>query len=108
MPEVCVVVPCFNEEHRLRGDEFLSFVTSHPAASLCFVDDGSRDGTVTVLERLRARCPDRILVHQMPTNRGKAEAVRAGILRLAAEHRWPIVGYFDAGSLPWSSQWSPW
>ena len=30
MQEVCVVVPCFNEEHRLRGADFLSFITSHP------------------------------------------------------------------------------
>src|SRR5690242_6610452 len=96
MPEVCVVVPCFNEEHRLRGDEFLSFVGHHPAGTVCFVDDGSRDGTLGVLEQLRARCPERILVHRMPINRGKAEAVRAGILHVAAGGRWPVVGYWDA------------
>jgi dolichyl-phosphate beta-glucosyltransferase len=96
MQEVCVVVPCFNEEHRLRRDDFLSFVASHPGASLCFVDDGSRDGTFSVLERLRAQCPERILVQRMPQNSGKAEAVRTGILQTAATRRWPFVGYWDA------------
>lgn len=96
MPEVCVVVPCFNEEHRLRGDDFLSFVTRHPSVSFCFVDDGSRDGTIGVLERLQAQCRDRMLVHRMPNNGGKAEAVRAGVLHIAATGRWPIIGYWDA------------
>jgi dolichyl-phosphate beta-glucosyltransferase len=96
MQEVCVVIPCFNEEHRLRGGEFLAFLESHPAASLCLVDDGSRDGTFRVLERLRAKCPDRILVHRLSANGGKAEAVRAGVLHVAAMGRWPVIGYWDA------------
>jgi glycosyltransferase involved in cell wall biosynthesis len=96
MPEVCVVVPCFNEEHRLRRAEFLSFATSHPTASLCFVDDGSTDGTMAVLEGLRSHCPERILVHRVAKNGGKAEAVRAGVRHVAAIGHWPIVGYWDA------------
>jgi len=96
MQEVCVVVPCFNEEHRLRGNDFLSFIASHPHASLCFVDDGSRDGTVAVLERLRSQCPERLLVHRMPKNGGKAAAVRSGVLHVAAAGQWPVIGYWDA------------
>jgi glycosyltransferase involved in cell wall biosynthesis len=96
MQEVCVVVPCFNEEHRLRRADFLSFIDSHPAASLCFVDDGSRDGTIAVLEGLRSHCVDRILVHRVAKNGGKAEAVRAGVRHVAASGQWPIIGYWDA------------
>jgi glycosyltransferase involved in cell wall biosynthesis len=96
MPEVCVVVPCFNEEQRLRGADFLSFIATHPAASICFVDDGSRDGTVSVLDALRAQCPGRILVHRLERNGGKAQAVRAGVLHVAASGQWPIIGYWDA------------
>jgi dolichyl-phosphate beta-glucosyltransferase len=96
MQEVCVVVPCFNEEHRLRQADFLSFIAGHPTASLCFVDDGSRDGTVSVLEALRSHCPERILVHRLAKNAGKAEAVRGGVLHVAASGPWPILGYWDA------------
>jgi len=96
MPEVCVVVPCFNEAHRLRGAAFLAFIKSHPTAGLCFVDDGSTDGTLAVLEQLRTRCPDRILVHPVAKNGGKAEAVRAGVLHVTAGGSSPIIGYWDA------------
>jgi glycosyltransferase involved in cell wall biosynthesis len=96
MQEVCVVVPCFNEEHRLRRADFLSFITNHPTASLCFVDDGSSDGTMAVLEGLRSQCVDRILVHRVAKNGGKAEAVRAGVRHVAAGGQWPIIGYWDA------------
>ena len=96
MQEVCVVIPCFNEEFRLRGADFLAFLDTHPAARLCLVDDGSEDGTFTVLDGLRAKRPDQILVHRLTRNRGKAEAVRAGVLRVAANDACPIIGYWDA------------
>jgi dolichyl-phosphate beta-glucosyltransferase len=96
MQEVCVIIPCFNEEHRLRGADFLAFLDSHPAARLCLVDDGSRDGTLAVLERLQSSNPDRILVHRLTVNSGKAEAVRAGVLFAAAKGSWPVIGYWDA------------
>ena len=96
MPEVCVVVPCFNEAQRLRSADFAAFIASRPAATLCFVDDGSSDGTVAVLEALRSTCPERILVHRLMRNSGKAEAVRAGVLHVAAMRKWPVIGYWDA------------
>jgi glycosyltransferase involved in cell wall biosynthesis len=96
MQEVCVVIPCFNEEHRLRGADLLAFLDAHPTASLCLVDDGSEDGTFTILDGLRAKRPDQILVHRLPRNRGKAESVRAGVLQVAANERYPIIGYWDA------------
>ena len=69
---------------------------NHPAASLCFVDDGSSDGTMAVLEGLRSQCVERILVHRVAKNGGKAEAVRAGVRHVAAGGQWPIIGYWDA------------
>ena len=96
MPEVCLVVPCFNEEHRLKGTDFLAFLSAHPSASLCLVDDGSGDGTWATLERLRGSRPGQILTHRLTENGGKAAAVRAGVLHVASMGRWPIIGYWDA------------
>ena len=96
MPEVCVVVPCYNEERRLNGRELLAFLDTHPAAALCLVDDGSSDGTLKTLQTLQSRKPSQILVHHLPTNSGKAEAVRAGVLHAAGRNVWPMIGYFDA------------
>lgn len=96
MPDVCVIVPCFNEASRLRSADFLAFLDRHPWASVCFVDDGSADGTFDALNRLRVERPDRILVHRLASNAGKAEAVRAGVLHVTASGAWPVLGYWDA------------
>src|SRR5262245_45523346 len=96
MPEVCVVIPCYNEERRLPRAALLAFLDTHPAAQLWLVDDGSRDGTVSVLEELRASRPQQVIVHRLSGNRGKAEAVRAGVLHIAATGSTPIIGYWDA------------
>jgi len=96
MPDVCLVVPCYNEEQRLPKAELLAFLDSHPHASLCLVDDGSRDGTLAVLRDLQAQRPDRVLVLPVPRNGGKAEAVRAGVRHAHAAGAWPFIGYWDA------------
>jgi len=95
MPEVCIVVPCFNEAHRLRSADLVAFADAHPDAALCLVDDGSADGTFGVLERMRASRPGRIFVERLPSNRGKAEAVRAGV-QFAARLPSAFIGYWDA------------
>ncbi len=96
MPDVCLVVPCYNEERRLPTPALLAFLDSHPHASLCLVDDGSRDGTLAVLRTLAAQRPDRVLVVAVSPNGGKAEAVRAGVRHAHAAGPWPFIGYWDA------------
>jgi glycosyltransferase involved in cell wall biosynthesis len=94
MPKTIVVVPCYNEEGRLDVDAFVDFARSGET-SLVFVDDGSRDGTKHVLARLAAAAPASIFVLALEQNRGKAEAVRAG-MREALSRGADITGYLDA------------
>ncbi len=75
-----IVVPCYNEASRLDGDRFLAFLAHHPQVRFLFVNDGSTDDTLDVLQRLESRNPDQIEVLNLPRNRGKAEAVRQGML----------------------------
>ncbi len=96
MPDVCVVIPCFNEDHRLRSAELLAFLEARPGAALCLVDVGSTDGTFGILERLRASQPQRVFVQRLTPNRGKAEAVRAGVRHVVALGDWACIGYWDA------------
>lgn len=96
MPEVCVVIPCFNEAHRLRGADFLAFLDAHQRSALCLVDDGSTDRTLAVLRQVQSKRPDRIIVHAVTPNGGKAEAVRTGVRHVAALGAWPIIGFWDA------------
>lgn len=94
-PELALVVPCYNEATRLDPDAFVHFVTTHPGVRLVMVDDGSVDGTADVLERIRAAAPDAVTTIRHAANRGKGEAVRAGIVEAIAGNP-AVVGFFDA------------
>jgi dolichyl-phosphate beta-glucosyltransferase len=96
MPPVAVVVPCYNEARRLQQEAFLAWLDAHPDCHFCFVNDGSGDATAEVLQALHARSPTRISVLALAENRGKAEAVRQGMLHAAATERFAYVGYWDA------------
>jgi dolichyl-phosphate beta-glucosyltransferase len=101
MQEAIVVVPCYNEEHRLDTAAFLS-LAREPGVGLLFVDDGSTDHTVDKLRTLADDGEGRVAWMSLPKNRGKGEAVREG-LRVALAGGARIVGYMDAdGSTPGS------
>lgn len=91
-----VVIPCYNEEKRLLSEEFKSFVHSNLGYHLCFVNDGSKDKTLEVLEELRKGNEDRISIYNCEKNGGKAEAVRLGMLHLAKEKQFNYIGFLDA------------
>jgi glycosyltransferase involved in cell wall biosynthesis len=94
-PALVLVVPCFNEERRLRPEAFKAFAASRPEVRLLFVDDGSTDGTLAILEGLRAEAPGPVDLARLPANQGKAAAVREGILAgLRLEPR--LIGFWDA------------
>lgn len=75
-----VVVPCYNEAGRLDADRFRRFAAAHDGVQFLFVNDGSTDGTLPLLEGLRDADPARFSVCHFPVNQGKAEAVRRGFL----------------------------
>jgi dolichyl-phosphate beta-glucosyltransferase len=89
------VVPCFEEAARLDRAAWLTLADAAPDTRLQFVDDGSRDGTLAVLEELAGQRPEKIEVVALPENRGKAEAVRHG-MRRALDAQAGILGYVDA------------
>ncbi|UQD55856.1 glycosyltransferase [Flavobacterium sp. K5-23] len=91
-----VVIPCYNEELRLLSDEFRSFVNSNLGYHLCFVNDGSKDKTLEVLEKLREGNEDHISIFDCEKNGGKAEAVRLGMLHLAKQDQFNYIGFLDA------------
>lgn len=96
MQEVCLVIPCYNEERRLKGGDLLAFLKAHKSSAVCLVNDGSSDGTTHVLEGLREQNSAQILVLSLARNGGKAEAVRQGVLLASSTRRFAVVGYWDA------------
>jgi dolichyl-phosphate beta-glucosyltransferase len=93
--DVALVVPCYNEASRLDRSAFHDFRMPERRLVFCFVNDGSRDDTRLVLERLCGEMAGRAVLVDLPQNRGKAEAVRQGML---AAFRWGVgmVGFWDA------------
>jgi glycosyltransferase involved in cell wall biosynthesis len=89
------VVPCFNEAARLDVPAFLALLDESSPASMILVDDGSRDQTLAVLRAIAAQRPVQAEVIALPTNQGKAEAVRQGLLHALARGA-SIASYIDA------------
>lgn len=96
------VVPCFNEEQRLRVADFINFLHAQPDCLLLFVNDGSSDQTQAVLESLAAMAGRaQVQLLHLQQNVGKAEAIRQGMLALldnqsSAASPLEFIGYLDA------------
>ena len=93
---VGVVIPCYNEEKRLISNQFKEFAHKNLGYHLCFVNDGSTDNTLTVLEKLKEDNPENISIYNCKQNGGKAEAVRQGILHLIKDAQLDYIGFLDA------------
>src|SRR4029079_6831102 len=84
---LAVVVPCYNEEEVLpeTSRRLLALLgrlveegVFTPQSSICFVDDGSRDGTWRLIERL-ASMDSRVHGVKLSRNRGHQHALMAGL-----------------------------
>lgn len=95
--KLILVVPCYNESRRIPLSVFESFLLRQVGISICFVDDGSTDATLDMLRRFVDRNSESATFISMPTNGGKAEAVRQGVLTmLAANPSCEYIGFWDA------------
>lgn len=95
-PEVVLVIPCYNEEKRLPAEDYIDFVRSDRRVRFVFVDDGSTDYTLKRLESLSGDFPQSIDVISTERNKGKAEAVRRGVLYAYQSLKCDLYGYWDA------------
>src|SRR5512139_1770941 len=92
--DVALVVRRYNEAARLDVAAFRDYQTTRRLV-FCFVNDGSSDRTLEVLQRLVREMAGRAVVLDLQRNSGKAEAVRQGML---AALGWgaSVVGFWDA------------
>ncbi len=81
VPRLSYFFPAHNEEANLEGlvEEALEALPSlADVFEIIAVDDGSRDGTGEIADRLAAAHPDVVRVVHHPVNRGYGGAVRSG------------------------------
>jgi len=95
MRKTRIIVPCFNESERLDPAAFLSALEKDAQLYFLFVNDGSTDETLKVLEAIIEGNPAHAEVLNLGKNSGKAEAVRRGMLQ-SLEGHFDYVGYWDA------------
>ncbi|WP_269227694.1 glycosyltransferase [Flavobacterium eburneipallidum] len=91
-----IVIPCYNEEKGISNSEYSNFLKHNPEAFICFVNDGSKDNTLAVLNVLKEKHPTQIHILSLEKNSGKAEAVRAGINYCNHKYQHQFIGYLDA------------
>jgi dolichyl-phosphate beta-glucosyltransferase len=91
---VALIVPCYNEEARLDVPALVDARLEGRRLELLLVDDGSRDGTRALLDRVASSRADTRVVG-LERNSGKAEAVRRGVLEALAGEP-DAVGFWDA------------
>ena len=91
--KIAFVVPCYNEETRLKTRYILDFLEGRENIHLLFVNDGSSDNTAHTLQELSKHTYIQFL--NLTKNSGKAEAVRQGILHCDKEP-YNYIGFLDA------------
>ena len=95
LPRFSVVIPCFNEEGRVRETlrvtiEYLA--ANAPESELIVVNDGSTDATATIAHKILSETTIATRLLENFPNRGKGAAVRTGLLAA----REPIGLFSDA------------
>src|SRR6185312_8045825 len=98
-PEYTVVFPAYNEEARLEPtirEAVDYFRARRTLAEVIVVDDGSRDATSALVQRLSAEY-DELRLIRLARNRGKGHAVRSGVVN--ANGRYVLFADAD-GSTP--------
>lgn len=94
--KTCIIIPCYNEADRFKREQYLSFLQQVPDIDICFVNDGSGDATLQVLQDIQAVQPSRIKVVAYHDNQGKAEAVRRGFLHVLESGEYETLAFADA------------
>ena len=89
-----ILVPCYNEELRLKFEYFdsLSKKLSKLGFEIVFVNDGSTDGTLRKIQEFNFR----YRIYDLKLNQGKAEALRKALSQELINPNIRIIGYLDS------------
>ena len=86
--ELTIVIPAYNEENRIKTtiESSLSFFRdSKLSFQILVVDDGSQDGTASLVHELSERNSELVLI-SYPENEGKGYAVKFGVLNATGQY----------------------
>jgi biofilm PGA synthesis N-glycosyltransferase PgaC len=78
-PPVSILIPCYNEADNAEETLSHALALDYPDFEVIAINDGSRDSTGEVLDRMAAQHP-RLRVIHLAQNQGKAMGLQAGAL----------------------------
>lgn len=84
-PPVSILIPCYNEGDNAEETIAHALALDYPEFEVIAINDGSRDNTGEVLDRLAAQHPRLRVVH-LAQNQGKAMGLQAGSLLAKYEY----------------------
>lgn len=95
MQKIAIIIPCYNEEHRLKT-EALNGLLEQTDADIFLANDGSTDGTLIKLEKFSEQHTNRCYVLNFEKNAGKATTIFKSVNHVLSSSDYTYVGYFDA------------
>lgn len=94
--KVLCIIPCYNEEFRLKTESFIQFEENNPNIHFLFVDDGSQDSTSILIQELCHKMTNSASLI-LNKNVGKGEAIRSAVLAYRDNlKKYEFIGYWDA------------
>ena len=82
--KVSVLIPVYNEEHTIARVVAKVVALGSLVKEVVIVDDGSTDGTTTIVERLAAQEP-LVCFFRLPMNQGKTAAIRHALAQATGD-----------------------
>ena len=95
MQKIAIIIPCYNEEKRIKKELVVSLLTNS-TVDIYLANDGSTDGTIRVLEDIAADYSARCKILDYKQNRGKAATIYNAANELINSNMYSHIGYFDA------------
>ena len=89
-----LIIPCFNEEHRLSAQRILDYPESLRCTVL-LVNDASSDGTEEIIKNIVESSNGTVMSIRLNKNVGKGESIRQGFLWVISRGA-TQVGFVDA------------
>ena len=101
-PPISILVPCYNEGENAVETLGAAALVDYPDFEILAINDGSRDNTAEVLDRLAGQIPNLRVIH-LAQNGGKSRALKAG--SLMARHELVVCIDGDALLDPHALRW---
>ena len=94
--KLCIIVPCFNEANRLPIADYQTFLEDFPEVGVHFVNDGSTDTTLSVLDAFQTKYPTQVQVLDCKVNSGKGNAIQKAMQHALKNNSFDTFAFLDA------------